>query len=189
LVIKSIAAFALGFVTLTAASAQNISPGSPAPALSFNHLLQAPNGTKAELPALKGKVVVLEFWATWCAPCVSQIPTFNKLQAAVDPTHIQFISVDDEDPALVEKFITHKPISGWLGFDTTGKIFDRYNAKSRPVTIVIDTKGRIASNSLINDVRPEDIKPEQLADLAQGKPVVFAKPKGSPAPRPLIIPH
>jgi thiol-disulfide isomerase/thioredoxin len=167
----------LCLVFAASVSAQNPQNGSLAPALTFNHVLQAPAGTKADLPSLKGQVVVLEFWATWCVPCINQIPAFNALQASVDPSRVQFISVDDEDPALVEKFLQRKPISGWLGFDTTGKTFERYNVESRPVTIVLDTKGRIASNSLLNDVRPEDIKPEQLLALASGKAVVFVKDK------------
>ncbi len=115
-----------------------LKPGAAAPSLSFTKLLQAPAGAKVDWPALHGKVVVLEFWATWCAPCVAEIPILNSLQASVDPDKIVFLSVDDEDPAAVEKFLSRKPIKGWLGFDTTGKILERYHVEGRPATIVID---------------------------------------------------
>lgn len=122
-------------------------PGAVAPALNFNHLLQTPADRKIDLPSLRGKAVVLEFWATWCAPCVAEIPVLNDLVASTDPSQVQVISVDDEDPALVETFLKKKPISGWIGLDTTSKIFDSYGVIARPATIIVGPDGRIVSNS------------------------------------------
>jgi thiol-disulfide isomerase/thioredoxin len=147
-------------------------PGTPAPELSFTQLLQAPAGTKADWPSLRGKVVVLEFWATWCAPCVAEIPVVNALIAASDPAKVRFISVDDEDPAYVEPFLMKHPIAGWIGIDRSGKLFDRFGVNARPTTMVIDPQGRVVSTT----VRPEQLKPDQLAALAEGKPVVLGGP-------------
>ena len=144
-------------------------PGVAAPALSFTKLLQAPTGAKVDWPSLHGKVVVLEFWATWCAPCVAEIPILNSLQASVDPTRIVFLSVDDEEPAAVEKFLARKPIKGWLGFDTTGKTLERYGIQGRPATIVIDPTGHIASSTTPLPA----LKAEQLNALADGKKVAL----------------
>jgi uncharacterized protein (TIGR03435 family) len=141
--------------------------GSPAPALGFNHLLGAPAGAKADWPSLRGKVVVLEFWATWCAPCIAEIPVLNALQASLDPAKVQFISVDDEDPAVVAAFLKKKPIAGWVGIDTSSKVFGRYGLDSRPATFVIGPDGRVVSSTL----RPEQLKREQLLALAKGRPV------------------
>jgi uncharacterized protein (TIGR03435 family) len=146
--------------------------GTPAPPLTFTQLLQAPTGTNLDRPALKGKVVVLEFWAMWCAPCVAEIPILNSLVASLDPAKVQFIAVDDEDPALVEAFLKKKPISGWVGLDTTGKLYERYGVNSRPTTIVIDPQGRVVSTT----VRPENLKREQLLAVAEGKPVTLGGP-------------
>jgi len=146
-------------------------PGSPAPPLTFNHLLQAPPDAKADWPSLHGKVVVLEFWATWCVPCIAEIPVLNSLQASLDPTKVQFVSVDDEDPAIVDKFLKKRPISGWLGFDTSSSVFERYGVNARPATIIIDPSGHIASTT----AHPENLKRDQLLALADGKPVVFSE--------------
>ena len=58
-----------------------VHPGTSAPPLRLTNLLQAPAGTKAEWPSLHGKVVVLEFWATWCGPCIANLPQLNQLIA------------------------------------------------------------------------------------------------------------
>jgi len=143
--------------------------GKPAPPLAFAELLGAPDGTKTDWPSLHGKVVVLEFWATWCAPCIASIPHLNALAASLASSNVQFISIDDEDPALVKTFLAKKPIAGWVGLvDSKSNLFDVYGAKLRPTTVVIDTEGRVAA-SLNADL----ITSDQLLALASGKPVVF----------------
>ncbi|MGA3046630.1 MAG: redoxin domain-containing protein [Terracidiphilus sp.] len=142
--------------------------GQPAPTLTFTDLLQAPTGTKTDWPSLRGKVVVLEFWATWCAGCIEELPHLNSLVQSLASDNVQFIAVDDEDPALVKKFLTKTPISGWLGIDTTKKIIDAYDAQVRPRTYVIDTSGHIAA--ILN---PHLLEKDQLVALAAGKPVTF----------------
>jgi uncharacterized protein (TIGR03435 family) len=150
------------------ASADPLTIGQPAPALVFTDLLQAPVGTKVDWPSLRGKVVVLEFWATWCAGCIEELPHLNSLIQSLAPNNVQFIAVDDEDPALVKRFLAKTPISGWLALDTSKKIIDTYGAQVRPRTVVIDTQGRIAA--ILN---PHQLDKDQLIALADGKPVVF----------------
>jgi thiol-disulfide isomerase/thioredoxin len=163
-----LAVIALAAFSYLPANAATPTVGQPAPALTFTNLLQAPAGTKTDWPSLRGKVVVLEFWATWCGGCVQEIPHLNSLIQSVDPNKVQFIAVDDEDPALVKKILTKLPINGWLGIDTSEKIIDTYDAKVRPRTIVVDTQGRIAGI-----LRPTQLNKEQLLALADGKPVTF----------------
>jgi uncharacterized protein (TIGR03435 family) len=142
--------------------------GQPAPPLTFTNLIGSPEGTKTDWPSLRGKVVVLEFWATWCAPCIAEIPHLNELAQSLAAKNIQFISVDDEDPAIVNEFMAKKHMAGWVGLDTTKKIFDDYGVQERPTTIVIDSKGLVAAR-----LTPELVQKDQLAALAEGKPVVF----------------
>jgi thiol-disulfide isomerase/thioredoxin len=151
-----------------ATHAATVTIGHPAPALTFTNLLQAPAGSKVDWPSLRGKVVVLEFWATWCGGCIEEIPHLNSMIQSLSANNIQFIAVDDEDPAIVQKFLRKTPINGWLGFDTSARIIDEYDAKVRPRTVVIDTKGRVAG---ILD--PHQLASDQLVALAAGKPVVF----------------
>ena len=97
--------------------------GTPAPSIDPLKLLQAPVGARADWASLKGKVVVLEFWATWCSPCVASLPHLNQLVASLDPAKFQFISIDDEDPNAVQRFLTRKKMSGWVGLDASDGVF------------------------------------------------------------------
>jgi uncharacterized protein (TIGR03435 family) len=136
--------------------------------LQFTILLQAPPGARADWEALRGKVVVLEFWATWCEWCVAELPDFNKLAASLDPARFQFISVDDEDPKVVQGFLAKRKMFGWAGIDTTGGVFKRFGVMPRPTTIIVDGMGRIVAATT-----PENLTAADLLAVADGKSVNF----------------
>ncbi len=142
--------------------------GSAAPPLGSLKLLQAPPGARADWTSLHGKVVVLEFWATWCSPCIASLPHFNELVGALDPKKFQFISIDDEDLYAVQAFLTRKKISGWVGVDETGNVFGKYGITSRPTTIIIDRGGKIVAVTEIESVTVPD-----LQAVAAGTTVAF----------------
>src|SRR5215471_21366282 len=87
--------------------------GDLPPPLGLEKILQAPDGKKVEWGALKGKVVVLEFWATWCGPCVAAIPHLNELADKFKEEPIQFIAVTSEDEKVVRRFLRNKPLHAW----------------------------------------------------------------------------
>jgi thiol-disulfide isomerase/thioredoxin len=156
--------FIFGTIGVFAQSNLNLpKPGGIAPALHLTNLLGAPIGVSPELP--HGKAVVLEFWATWCAPCLGEIPAINALAKSVDPAKVQFISITDEDPAKIDHFLKTHPISGWVGIDAGGSVFERYGVISRPATIVIGPDGKVISNSL----RPDQLSANQLLAIANGR--------------------
>ena len=142
--------------------------GTPAPPLDTLKLLQAPLGERADWASLKGKVVVLEFWATWCSPCVASLPHFNQLVESLDPAKFQFISIDDEDLKAVQTFLTKKKMSGWVGVDASGGVFGLYGVESRPTTIIADGNGKIVAVTEIDSVSAAD-----LQAVAEGKNVAF----------------
>ena len=115
--------------------------GEPAPALRFAGLLQAPAETKVDWASLRGKVVVLDFWATWCGPCVRSIPGMNKLEAAHENDAIVFVHVTDEEQSVVTEFLKKTPMHGWVGIDDGGKTFTNYAVNGRPKIAVIGKDG------------------------------------------------
>jgi thiol-disulfide isomerase/thioredoxin len=166
----ALAAALLGTVSLWA----HPEKGTPAPPLDSLQLLQAPSGARADWVSLKGKVVVLEFWATWCSPCVASLPHLNQLVESLDPAKFQFISIDDEDLKDVQRFLTKKKMAGWVGVDTSGGVIAWYGIKSRPTSIIIDGHGKIVAATEIDSVNAAD-----LQAVAEGKSVTF-KPVAEP---------
>jgi uncharacterized protein (TIGR03435 family) len=163
-------------------------PGAAAPPLRLSKLLQAPPGTRVDWPSLKGRTVILEFWATWCGPCVASIPHLNQLAASLDPHKFAFISVDDEDTAIVEAFLQRKKIASWVGLDANESTFKAFGVSSRPATIIVDKFGRIASVTTADKLTREGLMAIGSKDPAipsktlpeSTQPIAKTKPQPEP---------
>jgi len=170
--LRSCAVACLAVVLSAASLAALPAKGAPASSIESLKLLQAPSGAKASWASLRGKVVVLEFWATWCSPCVAALPHFNQLVASLDPAKFQFISIDDEDLHTVENFLRKKQIAGWVGIDNGGAVIKSYGVTTRPTTVIIDRTGRIAAVT-----SSDELTAAKLQAIAAGKSAAF-KPAG-----------
>ena len=115
----------------------------PAPEEGIASLLQAPTPALGSLRELRGRVVVLEFWATWCDSCRETIPHMNKLRAAFQGRPVVFISVTREARETVEAFLRDDPITGWIGFDDEGRLQRVLGVTGLPQVFIIDPGGRI----------------------------------------------
>lgn len=116
----------------------------PAPPLSLEQLLQAPPKARADLSALKGKVVVVHFWSTLCAPCIASRPKLNKLRDKFRDQPVIFLSITDEKRSVVTRHLQDHPIHGWVGLDTDRSTFAAYGVRGIPRTAVIDRSGNLA---------------------------------------------
>ncbi|HSB11359.1 MAG TPA: cytochrome c biogenesis protein CcdA [Blastocatellia bacterium] len=114
----------------------------PAPSVSLNLL----GGGSLALDSLRGKVALVDFWATWCVPCLSEIPMFNQLQKEYQPRGLEVIaiSLDEEGAAKVKPFLKAHPMdyTQVIGDQSTAAAFN-VSADTLPVTLVIDKQGRI----------------------------------------------
>ena len=107
-------------------------------------------GKPAHLTDLKGKVVILNFWATWCPPCVEETPALNHLQKYIEARNGVVLGVAaDEDPAAYEKFLRDQSVVFLTYRDPATKdnhspIAQTYGTSMYPETYVIDKHGKIA---------------------------------------------
>jgi thiol-disulfide isomerase/thioredoxin len=119
--------------------------GSAAPPIEIEYLLQSPEGSKATLESLRGKVIVIDFWATWCMPCIRTMPHLNDLAKEFKDEPVQFIAVTKEPPSKIESFLTKHEIAAWVGIDANGSMFRDYRITGIPNTYIIDREGKIAA--------------------------------------------
>ena len=119
--------------------------GDAPPLLQAAALLQAPPGAKLDAASLKGKVVILEFWATWCGPCVMAIPHLNELAEKFKGQPVQFVAITDENEATVKAFLAKKPIDAWVALDTDKAMNKAYGIDAIPHTVVLGKDGLIAA--------------------------------------------
>jgi len=103
------------------------------------------NGKPAHLSDLRGKVVVLNFWATWCPPCVEETPGLIQLNQRIASRNGMVLGVSvDEDQAAYLKFIQDHGINYLTHRDPSKKSAQEYGTVMYPETYVIDRKGKIA---------------------------------------------
>ena len=103
------------------------------------------SGKPSHLSDLRGKVVVLNFWATWCPPCLEETPALNRLERhiAARGGMVLGVSVDD-DPAAYQKFLKEQGVAFTTYRDPSKKIASDYGTSIYPETYIIDRRGRIA---------------------------------------------
>lgn len=108
------------------------------------------NGKETRLSDLRGKVVILNFWASWCPPCVAETPSLNSLQKYVAPRGGMVLGVSiDDDPAAYQKFLKDQGVdfATWRdpsAVDRSSPVAMSYGTSMIPETYVIDRHGRIA---------------------------------------------
>jgi len=102
------------------------------------------DGKSSRLADMRGKVVVLNFWASWCAPCVEEIPSLIQLQQRIASRNgvVLGVSVDDDDSAYL-KFIHDHGVNFPTSRDGSKKSALEYGTVMYPETYIIDRKGKI----------------------------------------------
>ncbi|WP_109852539.1 TlpA disulfide reductase family protein [Aquimarina sp. AU58] len=96
------------------------------------------------LKSLEGKIVILDFWAIWCGPCVAAFPRYNKLSAKYKDKGVQFIGITDDPKEKLSNFFEKVEIDFWVGRDDDKQDFKNYEIIFRPTMIIINRDGKIA---------------------------------------------
>jgi len=116
-------------------------PGRSAPDFEFGKEIEGAE----RLSELQGRVVVINFWATWCPYCVKEIPALEAVYRRYQDQGVVVLGVDvGESPEQVAEFKRTTPFTYPLVYDRTEKIFRSYWGRSLPVTFVVDQEGIIS---------------------------------------------
>ena len=107
-------------------------------------VLADPAGKKLDLQSLKGKPVLVNLWATWCAPCVAELPALDKLAATLDgKVKVLAVNQDSGQPEKAGEFLRQRGVSRlepWL--DPKNDLAFQFGAETLPVTVMYDSAGR-----------------------------------------------
>jgi peroxiredoxin len=137
----------LAFVLLTAMGAYSPADSDKNPPViekAPDFSLKDLGGRTVSLGSLRGKVVLLNFWATWCPPCVSEMPSLNKLYLELKPRGLQVVAISlDRSAESVKEYINEKGFKFFVLLDADGVVVKRYKVFSTPTTFLIDRKGNI----------------------------------------------
>lgn len=136
------------------------SQGEPAPQITLEYF----DGSTGSLADLRGRPIVLNFWASWCPACIAEMPDFEAVHQRFGDDVI-FIGVDmqDVDRATAERFIADTGVTYAIADDPTGAIFAAFSGFAMPTTVFIDDQGNIVGRQ--NGAIFEDQLTEMIADL------------------------
>jgi len=132
---------------VTLATAQQLRPwtGGPAPKLALQDL----EGRLHALEDYRGKVVLINFWATWCDPCRAEMPALNKLRASLAGHPFAVLAVNlAESEGRVRRFMEQVPLDFPVLLDRDSGAAKAWKARVLPVSFVVDAEGRIRYSAL-----------------------------------------
>jgi len=131
------------------------------PALKIN--LPDSAGKQRSISEWQGKIQIINFWATWCPPCLKEIPEFIKLQAEYQDKNVQFIGIAIEDQAAVEQYLKTTPvnypmlIAGDEGISLSQQLGNIVNAV--PFTLIVNQQGQIIHR------QPGELSNEKIIEI------------------------
>jgi len=145
------------------------------------------DGKKHQLAELKGKVVVVNFWATWCGPCQQEMPAFTKVYAEYRDRGVEFVGAANEDQASrakVATFVKSLNIQFPIWLEASADHMEAFGVGPElPATVVVDPQGRLAARikGATDEAQLRSLLDRLLPEVGAGSP---ASPRPA-APKPL----
>ena len=126
----------------------------------WQHQFSTPDGAPLAMASLKGRPLLVNFWATWCPPCVEEMPLLSRFYTQTKTNGWQMLGLAIDKADLVQRFLARTPVSypiamaGSSGVELTKKLGN--TAGGLPFTVVFDRKGEIQHRKL-GQLKPEDL--------------------------------
>ena len=133
----------------------------PAIKAFFTNPWQTPDGKLADTEKWRGKVLIVNFWASWCPPCVEEMPTLDKLQGEFKSQNVLFVGIGIDSPSNIREFLEKTPVSypivigGLEGSNISKQMGNSQGAL--PYTIVINAQGK-ATSSKLGKISEEELR-------------------------------
>ena len=156
------------------ATAAELTPATERSAVT-DFSLSTLKGGQQSLEELRGKVVVINFWATWCGPCKTELPYLSRFHERFEEQGFAVLAVSMDDARTqpgVRRFVRRKRLKMPILLDPQGRVVERLNPRRRaPYTLLIDRSGRLAGTHIGFHVGEEEqIKTQIEALLAEPAP-------------------
>jgi len=141
----------------------------PGPAPGFS--LPARAGGEVALDGLKGQVVLVNFWATWCGPCRREMPLLEQIYQRYKGLGFTLLAVNvEEDSAGAEHWLKDTPVSFPVLFDRANQVSKLYQVTAMPSTVIIDRRGQVRFVHYGYTPGTEDAYQDQVRSLIREKP-------------------
>jgi peroxiredoxin len=164
---KLLAVLLFGAALAGGAFAADKSAGSPAPDCTLTSVGEGPN---YDLKQFRGKVLYLDFWASWCTTCVKSFPFMNDLVHEFGDKGLQILGINlDEKPESAKAFLVKHPAHFTIAADRTGTCPRSFEVKAMPATYLIDRNGVVRYRHL-------GFRAEQTAEIRTQVASLLAEP-------------
>ncbi|TCK17059.1 thiol-disulfide isomerase/thioredoxin [Thiogranum longum] len=138
--IKLLALPLMGWLLLVSGQLQAAAPQGPAP----DFALKTSGGENTRLSEHRGEVVMINFWASWCAPCRQEMPLLEELYTQYQPLGFTILGVNvEEDSSKALSMLEDIPVSFPIMLDTRSTVSKLYNVVAMPTSILVDRDGNM----------------------------------------------